>query len=234
MQKEKDVPPEDRQDRAGRIVANAGDTLANAVRRHLGDAIIDGVYPPGSRLEETVLSRQLGVSRTPVREALQQLAAAGVVAIRPNAGAVVVAITGDRLPVLLEAVVELESLCAQLAASRLLLAERLGLRAAIEACETAVAARDMAAFIAANRRFHEILVKGAHNADIEAAVSQIRIKVAPFRKAQFRQAERMDALHPLQRQVAAMIERQDGAGAGMAMRRCLEDEMSAILGMFNA
>ena len=224
---------EERPTNVGKIIATAGDTLANAVRRHLGDAVIDGTYPPGSRLEEAVLARQLGVSRTPVREALQQLAAAGVVAIRPNAGAVVVAVTGDRLPVLLEAVVELESLCAQLAASRLLLAERLGLRAAIDACESAVAARDITAYVAANRHFHEILVKGAHNADIEAAVSQIRIKVAPFRKAQFRQEKRMDALHPLQKQVVSMIERQDGAGARMTMRRCIEDEMAAILGMFN-
>lgn len=214
------------------LTAEPGDTLANAVRRHLGDAILSGVYAPGSRLEEIALARRLGVSRTPVREALRQLAAADIVTIRPNAGAMVLAVTGERLPVLLEAVVEIEALCTRMATSRLQLGERLALRAAFTACETAVAAGDTDTFAAQNRLFHETIVKGTHNSDIEAAATALRVKAAPFRKAQFRRAGRMAELHEIQREVLAAIEIKDAEGAFALMRRCLEDEMAAILGMF--
>jgi len=202
------------------------------VRRHLGDAILNGAYAPGSRLEEAALALEFGVSRTPVREALHQLAAAGIVTIRPNAGAVVLAVDGDRLPMLLEAIVEMETLLTRLAAARLPLAERLKLRAALADCGTAVAADDLDRYVAGNRLFHEVIVKGAQNPDLQSAVTALRIRAAPFRKAQFRTPGRAARLHADQLTVLQAIERRSPDDAAAAMRHTLEEEMAAILVLF--
>jgi hypothetical protein len=66
--------------------SNAHQTLAQKVAEQIRQAIVAGLHPPGARLEETTLARTLGVSRTPVREALGQLASAGLVIYEPRKG----------------------------------------------------------------------------------------------------------------------------------------------------
>ncbi len=69
---------------------------------------------PGTALDETELARRFAVSRTPVREAIRQLAASGLVEARPHRGAVVAHPGDDRLLGMFEAMKELEALCAAL------------------------------------------------------------------------------------------------------------------------
>lgn len=64
----------------------AHQTLAQKVAEQIRQAIVAGLHPPGMRLEENALARTLGVSRTPVREALGQLASAGLVTYEPRKG----------------------------------------------------------------------------------------------------------------------------------------------------
>src|SRR5882724_10456491 len=99
-------------------------TLADELRLALADDIVRGVLPPGSALDETELARRFGVSRTPVREAIRQLAASGLVEARPHRGAEVAHPNEDRLMGMFEAMAELESLCAAMAAERMTSPER--------------------------------------------------------------------------------------------------------------
>ena len=69
------------------------ETRAEALRRALADAILDGAIAPGAHLDEQEIASRHGVSRTPVREALRQLAAIGLVDLRPRRGAVAVAVS---------------------------------------------------------------------------------------------------------------------------------------------
>src|SRR5260370_5429271 len=99
-------------------------TRAEELRLQLADEIVRGVLPPGAALDETDIARRFKVSRTPVREALRQLVASGLVDSRAHRGAVVARPSIERLTGMFEAMAELEALCAGLAAERMLPAER--------------------------------------------------------------------------------------------------------------
>src|SRR6185436_11532871 len=85
-------------------------TRAEELRLQLADEIVRGVLPPGSALDETDIARRFSVSRTPVREALRQLVASGLVEARAHRGAVVAQPSLDRLTEMFEAMAELEAL----------------------------------------------------------------------------------------------------------------------------
>ena len=96
-----------------------GKTLAEELRWQLADEIVRGTLEPGTALDETELARRFRVSRTPVREALRQLAASGLIDARAHRGAVVARPSLERLTGMFEAMAELEALCAGLAAERM-------------------------------------------------------------------------------------------------------------------
>src|SRR5260370_12163000 len=104
-------------------------TRAEELRLQLADEIVRGALPPGAALDETEIAQRFNVSRTPVREALRQLAASGLVDSRAHRGAVVARPSIERLTGMFEAMAELEALCAGLAAQRMSPADRHGLEA---------------------------------------------------------------------------------------------------------
>src|SRR3954453_3392735 len=119
--------------RVGRASAVPGKvTRAEELRLQLADEIVRGALPPGAALDETEIAQRFNVSRTPVREALRQLAVSGLVDARAHRGAVVARPSLDRLNGMVEAMVELEEVCAGLAAERMPGAERQSLEAVHE------------------------------------------------------------------------------------------------------
>ena len=94
---------------------NAGRWL----RDEIENSILSNEFLPGERLDETVLATRFGVSRTPVREALMQLDAIGLIEIRPRRGAVVIDPGPHRVYEMFEVMAELEGLAGSLAARRL-------------------------------------------------------------------------------------------------------------------
>src|SRR3984957_11597289 len=83
-------------------------TRAEELRLQLADEIVRGALAPGSALDETDIARRFKVSRTPVREALRQLVASGLVEARAHRGAVVARPSVERLTGMFEAMAELE------------------------------------------------------------------------------------------------------------------------------
>ena len=112
--------------RSSHRVARAPDKLTRAeeLRLQLADEIVRGALAPGAALDETDIARRFSVSRTPVREALRQLAASGLVEARAHRGAVVAQPSIERLSGMFEAMAELEALCAGLSAERMTPTER--------------------------------------------------------------------------------------------------------------
>lgn len=92
-------------------------TKAVEVRLRLAAEIVTGLFPPGYHLDETVQARRLGVSRTPLREALRQLSSMGLVENRPHRGVVVV--EGNCPEVLVESLAELQATCCRNACERM-------------------------------------------------------------------------------------------------------------------
>lgn len=96
-------------------------TRAERVRLQLAAEIVAGDFRPGTRLDEVVQSNRMGVSRTPLREAVRQLATLGLVENRPHRGVVVGEGVGEAL---FETLAELEAVCACLASERMPAAAR--------------------------------------------------------------------------------------------------------------
>lgn len=158
--------------------------LAQDLRDRLEEEILSGQRPPGSRLDESKLAQHFGVSRTPVREALRQLAAADMVVLRPRQGAVVATVTVTQLLHMFEVMAELESFCAKLAARRMSAEERSHLAQVHEDCRTLAEKGEAHAYYDANRRFHEVIYAGSHNTFLEETTRNMRNRLNPYRRFQ--------------------------------------------------
>src|SRR5947209_5256764 len=99
-------------------------TRSEQLREDIEENIATGRFRPGMRLDETELAQRFGVSRTPLREALFQLASMGVVEMQARRGAVVAEVAPHRLVEMFEVMAELEAMCGRLAARRMSGAEQ--------------------------------------------------------------------------------------------------------------
>jgi len=157
--------------------------------------VIDGELTPGAKLDEQILAQRFEVSRTPIREALRQLAVTGLVELKPNRGAFVTIVTPERLEEMFIAMAELEATCARLAAMSMSPVERRGLQRLHERMAE-MAARDLSEdFVEANESFHGMIYKGAHNSLLEEATVSLRRRVAAYRRSQFRTPGRLARSH---------------------------------------
>jgi len=193
-------------------------TRAEELRLQLADEIVRGALPPGAALDETDIARRFNVSRTPVREALRQLVASGLVDARAHRGAVVARPSITRLTGMFEAMAELEALCAGLAAERMLAAERHRLEAIHEELRVLSYAGNPDRFHEVNERFHNAIYAGSQNGYIAEIALATRVRVQPFRRAQFRNLGRLAKSHAEHDRVVVAILRGDRPGAAAAMR----------------
>ena len=192
-------------------------TRTEDLRLQLADEIVRGVFAPGDALDEAGLAARYGVSRTPVREALRQLAASGLVEIRPHRGAIVTRPSEGRLMEMFIVMAELESLCAGLAAEAMSLIERRELERLHRALGELVKSGDPARYAEANERFHSAIYAGAHNAYLAELTLATRARLAPFRRAQFRQLGRLALSFDEHDRVVEAILRGDRDRASKAM-----------------
>jgi DNA-binding GntR family transcriptional regulator len=193
-------------------------TLADELRLQIADEIVRGVLPPGASLDEMMLARRFRVSRTPVREAIRQLAASGLVDARAHRGAVVARPSEERLAGMFEAMAELEAFCAGLAAERMSATERRGLELAHEQMRALIHVGDPQRFHEINEGFHGAIYAGAHNDYLAEMTLATRARVQPFRRAQFRTLGRLSRSHAEHDQVVLAILRGDRERAVQTMR----------------
>lgn len=165
--------------------------MSDKLREIIEEQIATGELLPGFALDEATLVEQHGVSRTPVREALIQLAADGLIEIRPRRGAVVSSISPARLLEMFEVMGELEAMCGRLASRRMSDTERAELVAAHQACEKARAEKDSDTYFYCNERFHAAIYSGSHNGFLGEQALQLHRRLRPYRRLQLRVRNRM-------------------------------------------
>lgn len=207
-------------------------TLAEELRLQLADEIVQGVLKPGVALDETELARRFEVSRTPVREAIRQLAASGLVDTQAHRGAVVARPTEERLIGMFEAMAELEAMCAGFAAERMTGAERHALEAVHEQLRAMIQSGDPQRYHEVNEAFHAAVYTGSHNDYLAEMTLQTRVRVQPFRRAQFRNLGRLAKSHMEHDRVVVAILRGDREKAAMSMRehiKTVREEYEAYL-----
>ncbi len=127
------------------------------LRQVIEDEIVEGHLALGARLDEAQLAARFGVSRTPIREALLQLAVSGLVETKPRRGTLVSAPEPHHLLAMFETMAEIEATCGRLAARRLTPADGKALEAALTAC--AAASADCEAYYAENYVFHGLIYR---------------------------------------------------------------------------
>jgi DNA-binding GntR family transcriptional regulator len=171
----------------GPYMKSRSETLKDAIE----EMIAVGKFAPGQHLDETELAASFGVSRTPIRETLIQLASMGLVVIRPRRGAVVAELGPQQLVERFEVMSELESVCARLAARRMTPGEQDALLAAHAACKEAMQSRDPDDYYVKNEAFHEAIYAGSHNAFLIEQARSLYRRLRPYRRLQLRVRDRV-------------------------------------------
>jgi DNA-binding GntR family transcriptional regulator len=194
---------------------------------------VHGRLAPGAALDETVIAATFGVSRTPIREAIRQLEAIGLVEARAPKGAVVAAMSERQLDDMFAVMAEIEALCAQWSAVTMTANERRNLLALQAQSERLVSSGSREDYVAFNSRFHEAIYAGAHNAFLAELAVTVRKRCAPFRRAQFETLGRLAKSHGEHGAVVTAIQRGDAEGAARAMRghiAVVRDAVDAVAG----
>jgi len=192
--------------------------MSDKLREKIEEQIATGELLPGCALDEATLVEQHGVSRTPVREALIQLAADGLIEIRPRRGAVVASLSPARLLEMFEVMGELEAMCGRLASRRMSETERAELVAAHRACEEARAAQDSDTYFYCNERFHAAIYTGSHNNFLSEQALQLHRRLRPYRRLQLRVRNRMGASFKEHEAIVSAIVSGDADGAAQTLR----------------
>ncbi|MBL8379573.1 MAG: GntR family transcriptional regulator [Burkholderiales bacterium] len=193
-------------------------TIASRIVNALAGDIINGVLSPGHRLEEKALAERFAVSRTPVREALREMGARGLIDLVPRRGGVVANIGMSELSDMLEAECEVESLCAQLAAQRMGMVEKKRLESLHQQIEAHVRDGALAQYLDLNKKFHDLICTGTRNRTIAELVRGLRDRLAPFRQAQEGTERRLEVAQEEHAAVVEAILTSDGSAAYAAMR----------------
>ena len=175
------------------------------LRDRIEDRIATGIYALGERLDETSLAEHFGVSRTPVREALQQLAAGGLVELRGRRGAIVSAPDPARLMEMFDVMAELEAMCGRLAARRLVPSDEAALNETLRACLEAAQAGDPDAYYYENERFHRAIYAASGNRFLADQALSLHKRLAPFRRLQLRVRNRLKTSQREHEEILAAI-----------------------------
>lgn len=193
--------------------------LASKIRSDLQTEIEEGKFKPGTPFDERSLAERFNVSRTPVREALQQLAALDLVKIEPRIGVFVSRLSIQKLRALLELLGELEGICAKLAARRIDASNHGPLLAALEECEKALENRDSRAYVKANQKFHETIYEYARNEYLVEHVRLIRRMTQRYRVNDLQTVKHMERSVEGHREIANALMAGDAEAAHCAMLR---------------
>jgi len=192
---------------------------ADQIAVQLEELIFDGTFVDGQRLDEVRLAEHFGVSRTPLREALQRLALSGMVEMIPRRGAFVQQPGPVQLMEMFEVMAELEAACGRLAAMRITDNALGDLRAANAKCLAAVEARDSDSYYAENERFHRIIYQQSGNSFLEQETSKLHKRLKPFRRKQLRFRGRMAQSMAEHEAIVAALEDGDAARVEDTLRK---------------
>ncbi len=200
------------------LLSRPGTTRTQELRNVIADEIVCGRLAPGMPLEEVEIARRHGVSRTPVREALRELAATGLVETRAHRSAIVARPSSERLRGMFDVLSELEALCAGQAALQMTAGERQELQALHAALAELVRRGDPKRYHEMNERFHGFIYAGSHNTYLAEITIATRTRLSPFSHMQFRTLGRLNLSHAEHDRVVAAILRGDQAAAAAEMR----------------
>jgi DNA-binding GntR family transcriptional regulator len=203
--------------------------LREIVFESLREAIINGVLKPGERLMEVQLAEEMGVSRTPVREAIRKLELEGFVIMVARKGAYVAGISMKDVVDVFEIRAALEGLAASLAAERITDEEKEEMERLLVRKAACVEAGDYDSLTEIDTEFHELLYKASRNERLMQIISNLREQINRFRMVSLAFPGRgREALEEHKKMAEAIAER-DAALAQALAQEHIENAENALL-----
>ncbi|MCI9147782.1 MAG: GntR family transcriptional regulator [Hungatella sp.] len=198
--------------------------LRDVVFNTLRQAILRGELEPGERLMEIQLAERLGVSRTPIREAIRKLELEGLVLMIPRKGAEVAKISEKSLRDVLELRRCLEELAIELACQRMTEEEINGLEKAQEAFREAVSSKDVMLMAETDEKYHEIIYEGTNNSRLVQIINNLREQMYRYRLEYIKDADKRQILLIEHENILKAVRGRHVAEAKAAMREHIDNQ----------
>ena len=213
---------------AARAAGN-GRTLAGTAAGQLRERIIQGEFPPGSRLNERMLCDLLGVSRTPLREAFRVLASEGLVQIEPNRGAQVVALSEANIREAFEVIGGLEAMSCRMACERATDQEIAEIRALTYEMMASHARHELPTYYRINREIHERISLAAHNSLLKQLYEAQNARIQNLRFVSNENRQKWDLAMREHIEMAQALDARDADRLAAIMRQHLQRKCEAAL-----
>lgn len=207
--------------------------LRDVVFQTLRKAILTGELKPGERLMEIHLADKLGVSRTPIREAIHKLELEGLVTMLPRRGAMVSEISENGLRDVLEVRRSLDAFCAELAAVRISDSGKEALKEAFNAFIEAVSTKDATIMAKADVAFHDIIIKATGNDRLITIINNLGEQMYRYRFEYIKDEGKRDDIMNEHRALMESIVNGDATEAGNAARIHIDNQEKAIIRRLN-
>lgn len=203
--------------------------LRDVVFNTLRQAILTGELKPGERLMEIHLANKLGVSRTPIREAIRKLELEGLVTMIPRRGAEVAQITEKSMNDVLEIRRAMDALCVELACDRISEEELEKLKNACDYFEKAVRSKDAKKIAQADVELHDIIVQATGNQRLIQLVNNLSEQMYRYRYEYIKDASQHERLIEEHRIIYESIVKKDKETASQAARMHIDNQEKAII-----
>ncbi len=203
--------------------------LRDVVFNTLRQAILTGELKPGERLMEIHLANRLGVSRTPIREAIRKLELEGLVTMIPRRGAEVAQITEKSMLDVLEVRRAVDALCVELACERIDEEALEALLMARDEFERAVRSKDLKKIAQADVAFHDIIVEATGNKRLVQLVNTLSEQMYRYRFEYIKDSSQHGRLVEEHRSIYEGIRKRDKEAASRAAKLHIDNQQNAIL-----
>lgn len=205
------------------------------VADQLRERIAHGDLVPGAALSETALAQEFGASRTPIREALKQLQAEGLIVTKPRVGTFVAAPSRREINELFEVKEILEGAAARLFANRGEIPELEQLRENVRRSERAVADGDFDRYVEIVHEYHDLIMRGAGNAKLMQQYKMLmnQLLYTRFVHLSVRSSGRLPQSDREHQSILHVIEARDGATAERLMRDHVRASQQALMEMLD-
>jgi DNA-binding GntR family transcriptional regulator len=209
-------------------------TLNHSIYRSLREMIASGVLVTGARIDERAVAEQLGVSRTPLREAIAKLAKEGLIEQRPYRGNYVRAFSPKQVHDLYETRVVLEGLATRRAVMNLTDEGLAELTAILDDIQAALAAHDIPAYSAADQRFHQVIARLSGNETVIESLERLRAQVQLVRLAANRYPDLVERTARERPAILAALRERDADRAARLMEEHIDGVRRAVLKQLEA
>lgn len=208
-------------------------TLPSTIVDALRSLIVEGELAAGTRLNERTLCEQLQVSRTPLREAFRILAADGLIEMRPNRGASVIALSETDIRESFEILEGLEALSGELACKRITDAQIAEIKALTYEMQACHARRDLSRYYQLNSTIHDLINEASHNRQLTKLYRNVNLRLQNLRYRSNLRQEKWNQAMDEHIAMAQALEARDVIGMVAIMRDHIKRKCEAALESFH-